>query len=174
MADTNEQKETKDWSVAWKNPFVIGWILILVLVITVNFFMVSMAIVTSTGLTVPDFYEKGKNMAAIVAKREKMYEMGWQVDLSMPVLIEGKTHSLELFIKDKNDQPFDVDKATLFYYRITKKDDGNVEFSSSNEVGAYHSKINLPLKGKYELVLELLKGEEKFLVSRIIFVEEKE
>lgn len=174
MVDTNEQKKPKDWSVAWKNPFVVGWVLILVLVVTVNFFMVSMAIVTNPGLTVPDFYEKGKNMAAIVAKREKMYEMGWQVDLAMPKLIMGKTYSLELFIKDKNNQPFDVDKATLFYYRISKKDDGNVEFTSSGTVGAYQSEISMPLKGKYELVLEVLKGEDKFLVSRVVFVEDKE
>jgi len=40
MQQNTKQQDTRDWSVAWKNPFVVGWIVILVVVVTVNFFMV--------------------------------------------------------------------------------------------------------------------------------------
>lgn len=164
----------KDWSVAWKNPFVVAWVGILVIVVIVNFFMVSMAIVTTTGLTVDDFYDKGKNMAAIVAKRDEMEKMGWQIDLKVPELMRDTSHPLVMKLKNKQGEAFDVDSATLYYYRITKKDDGEVVFLPTGNVGEYSTEINLPLKGKYEVILELLKGEEKFLASRKVFVKEKE
>jgi len=176
MDDNKVAKITKpkDWSVAWKNPFVLGWVGILIIVVTVNFFMVSMAIVTSTGLTVPDFYEKGKNMAAIVAKRGEMMEMGWQVDLVMPELVQNTNAPLVMNLKNKQGDAFDVDSAVLYYYRITKKDDGEIVFSPTGKLGEYTAQISLPLKGKYEMVLELLKEDKKYLVSQILSVQGKE
>jgi nitrogen fixation protein FixH len=46
----------KDWSQPLKNPFVIGWLVMLVLVLSVNLFMVNMAIVTNPGLVKNDLY----------------------------------------------------------------------------------------------------------------------
>jgi nitrogen fixation protein FixH len=171
----DNKKAIGDWSVAWKNPFVLSWIGILLLVIAVNFFMVSMAIVTAPGLTVPDFYEKGKNMGEILARRKRMEEMGWQMKLDMSGLVQGKDKVLILNVLDKNNVPFDVDTAILYFYRPSQKNnDGEVVFKPNNKIGEYKSEINLPLKGKYDLVMEVTKGEEVFNLGQTIMVYEKE
>ncbi len=167
------KKDTRDWSVAWKNPFVIGWFAILIIVLSVNFFMVSMAIVTAPGLTVPDFYEKGKNMAQIIARRKHMEELGWQFDIDLPILKEGKDQEVTVTVLDKDNNAFDVDTAVLYYYRPSnKKYDGELALQSSGQTGEYKGVINLPLKGKYDLVMEITKGNEVFNLGRSIMVQD--
>ena len=168
-------KTEKNWSVAWKNPFVISWIAILVVVVLVNFFMVSMAIVTSPGLTVDDFYDKGQRMGDILARRKRMAEIGWQMEFNLPELIQDKTQTLQLNIKDKYNVYFNVDSAILYYYRPSnKKYDGQLKLIPTIKTGYYQVNVNFPLKGQYELVVEVLKGEEKFLLGKKFFVTGKE
>ncbi len=168
------KKDTRDWSVAWKNPFVIGWFTILIIVLSVNFFMVSMAIVTAPGLTVPDFYEKGKNMGEIIARRKHMEELGWQFDIDLPILKEGQDQEVAVTVLDKDNNAFDVDTAVLYYYRPSnKKYDGQLELNSSGKTGEYKGVINLPLKGKYDLVMEITKGDEVFNLGRSIMVQDE-
>ena len=169
-----KNKVEKNWSVAWKNPFVVSWIAILVVVVFVNFFMVSMAIVTSPGLTVEDFYDKGQRMNDILARRKRMEEMGWKMELDLPKLIQNKTQTLQLNIKDKDGVYFDVDSAILYYYRPSnKKYDGQLKLIPKEKTGFYQADVNFPLKGRYELVVEILKGEKKFLLGKKFFVEEE-
>lgn len=172
QADLSVKKEKRDWSIAWKNPFVIGWFLILVVVLTVNFFMVSMAIVTAPGLTIPDFYEKGKNMGAIIAKRKHMEDLGWQFNIDLPLLKAGKNQVVTVKVLDEKGQAFDVDTAVLYYYRPSnKKYDGELLLQSTGKTGIYKATVNLPLKGKYDLVMEVTKGKEVFNLGRSIMVQ---
>lgn len=169
------EKKQADWSKPWKNPLVIFWFAILTIVLAVNFFMVSMAIVTSPGLTIEDFYAKGKNMNDIIAKRKRMEELGWQFDIDMPDLIAGKEHPITVRVLDKDNQPFDVDSAIFYYYRPSNKDyDGQLELKSTGDVGTYQNQINLPLKGKYDVIMEVVKGEEVFNFGRSIMVQESQ
>lgn len=175
MQVTQEKQDTRDWSVAWKNPFVIAWVGILVTVLAVNFFMVSMAIVTNPGLTVPDYYEKGKNMSAILAKRKHMEELGWQFRIDLPILTQGKPQEVTVTVLDKDERAFNVDTAVLYYYRPSDKSyDGEVVLTSTGQQGEYRGTLALPLKGKYELVMEITKGEETFNLGRAIMVQGKD
>jgi len=171
---TDPQKtDRRDWSVAWKNPFVIGWVLIMVLVLSVNFFMVSMAVVTAPGLTVPDFYEKGKNMGEIIAKREAMEEMGWQMQIDMPTLVAKQSHAVSVQVTDKTGQPMEVDSAVLYYYRPSNQAyDGQLMLTPAKATGLYQGQLSLPLKGKYDFVMEVVKDEQTYNLGRTIFVEQ--
>ncbi len=170
---TEKKVDGRDWSVAWKNPFVIGWFALLVIVLSVNFFMVSMAIVTFPGLTIEDYYEKGKDMGKIIAQRQKMEQMAWQIDINLPVLTQNKPQHYTILVKDKTGKPFNVDSAVLYYYRPSNKQyDGESALKPTGRVGEYEGDINLPLKGKYDFVLELKRGEELFQVGRTMMVQE--
>lgn len=167
--------DTRDWSVAWKNPLVIFWFVILLVVLMVNFFMVSMAIVTNPGLVIDDFYERGKNHAAILAHRQEMEKLGWQLNIDMPLLSEGKAEKLTLDIKDSNGQLFDVDSAVLYFYRPSDRNlDGSISFQSAGAMGQYIADFSLPLKGKWDFILEVVKGENKYSIGRSIMVQDPE
>lgn len=171
MADS--KPDTRDWSVAWKNPFVIAWIVILVIVVTVNFFMVSMAIVTNPGLVVDDFYEQGKRMDVILAEQKRMDELGWNLNVDMPILSEGKTDTVKLNITDKESNPIDVETAVLYFYRPSDRNlDGKIEMLKGDAVGQYQQEFALPLKGKWDLIMEVTKGDIRINIGRSIMVQD--
>jgi len=169
------KKDTRDWSVAWKNPFVVAWFVILTIVLAVNFFMVSMAIVTNPGLVIDDFYEKGKNMDAILAERKRMEKLGWQLKIDLPVLSEGKTDTVTLQVMDKENQPLEVETAVLYYYRpSSRKLDGEQPLAPTGTPGEYQSDFVLNVKGKWDIVMEVTQGDIRYNVGRSIMVRDPE
>lgn len=173
MSEQTQKTDTRDWSVAWKNPIIIFWFVILATVLLVNFFMVGMAYTTNPGLVIEDFYERGKNQAEIIAKRKEAEKLGWQLNVDMPDLVENQPAQFKLNLLDKDNQAFDVDSAVLYYYRPSdKKLDGSVELASQEEVGVYQSEITLPLKGKWDLMVEVIKGDDKYNIGRSIMVQD--
>lgn len=172
-ATTNKDK--RDWSNVWKNPFIIGWVVILTIVLAVNFFMVSMAIVTNPGLVIEDFYEKGKNMDKILAERKRMEALGWQLDVQLPIMSEGKTQTVSLQVLDKEGQAMSVDSAILYYYRPSDKNlDGQLELTPAGNKGVYQAEFTLALKGKWDLIMEVTQGENRYSIGRSIMVQDPE
>jgi len=164
--------DSRDWSVAWKNPFILAWFALLGIVLSVNFFMVSMAIVTFPGLTVEDYYEKGKDMGKIIAQRQKMESMGWQVEIDLPLLTQNQLQHYRVFVRDEKGHPLKIDSAVLYFYRPSDRNyDGESVLSPTGKLGEYAGEINLPLKGKYDFVLELKRGEDLYQVGRSMMVQ---
>lgn len=168
-----KKQDTRDWSVAWKNPFVIAWFVILLVVLTVNFFMVSMAIVTNPGLVVDDYYEQGKRMDVILAEQKRMKEIGWRFEIDMPVLEEGKEDTVKLKVLDEEDNGLTVDTAVLYFYRPSDRHlDGKAEMQATDNPGEYSLQFSLPKKGKWDLIMEVNKGDTRFNVGRSIMVQD--
>lgn len=166
------KKDTRNWSIAWKNPFIIAWFLILTVVLAVNFFMVSMAIVTAPGLTVEDFYEKGKNINQILAARKHMDNLGWEMKVDLPVMVQNKTQTIKITLLDEKKQAMVLDTAEFYYYRPSNKIyDGQVTLKPTAEIGVYAADLNLPMMGKYDLIIEVFGNSEKFSVGRSIMVQ---
>lgn len=171
MSETKQDK--RDWSVAWKNPFVIAWVSILLVVLTVNFFMVSMAIVTNPGLVIEDYYAQGKRMDVILAEQKRMEKIGWQLDINLPVLTEAKPEKITLKVLDKTGKPISVDSAILYYYRPSDRHlDGKLEMISSGQPGEYSQQFVLPKKGKWDLIMEVMQGDIRFNIGRSIMVQD--
>ncbi len=170
---SEEKKDKRNWSVAWKNPFVIGWFLILIIVVTVNFFMVSMAIVTNPGLVIDDFYEKGKNMDKTLANRKQMEEMGWQLSVDLPVLTQGQSEVVTLLVLDKQKRPLKVDSAVLYYYRPSdRKLDGEQVLTPTGKPGEFQADFVLNTKGKWDVIMEVKQGDLKYNIGRSIMVQD--
>ncbi len=170
---TDAKQDTRDWSVAWKNPFVIAWIVILVIVLAVNFFMVSMAIVTNPGLVVDDYYEQGKRMDVILAEQKRMEKIGWQLQVDLPIMSEGKPEKITLNVLDKDNKPLVVDTAVLYFYRPSDRNlDGQLEMQATSQGGTYIQEFSLPLKGKWDLIMEVTKGDIRFNIGRSIMVQD--
>lgn len=169
------KKDERDWSVAWKNPFVISWFAILTVVLSVNFFMVSMAIVTAPGLVIDDFYEKGKNMDKVLAERKRMESIGWQLNIDLPILSEGKTDMVKLLVLDKENRPLNVDSAILYYYRPSNRDlDGEQALVATGAEGEYQTELVLNTKGKWDIIMEVKQGELTYNMGHSIMVQDPE
>ncbi len=170
-----EKKGIVNWNVAWKNPFVIGWFAFLGLVLSVNFFMVSMAIVTAPGLTVEDFYKKGTEISAILEGRRHMEQLGWEVKVDSFSPVKDQVQTIRITVLDENKQAFSVNSAIFYYYRPSDKNyDGELILHPTAEIGVYESEIVFPLKGKYDVIIEIITDTERYKVGRSIMVQDSE
>ncbi|SIN69333.1 Nitrogen fixation protein FixH [Sulfurivirga caldicuralii] len=168
---TTEKK--RDWSRPLRNPFVIGWLVMLVLVLSVNLFMVNMAIVTNPGLVKTDLDHAEQSVAQIIRMDRKLESLGWHLELNIPLLTQNERVPVEARIATRDGHTIVGDKATLFYYRpADKRFDGQVEMIR-NKDGVFTGSLKLPLKGKWDVVLEIHKGEDTYQLGRSLWVQEK-
>lgn len=162
---------TKNWSNAWKNPFVLFWIFILVTVLAVNFFMVSMAIVTNPGLVNDNPYKHGTNYDKILEARKAQALLGWNLSMTWPELKEGETANIILHATDKNGAPLQGDHVSLFVYRpADPKADFVVALQPSGVAGEYQATVTLSKRGKWDWIAEVQQGSDKSSIAGELFV----
>ena len=93
----------------------------------------------------------------------------------MEVWLEGKTQKIKLQVLDKEGQPVDVDTAILYYYRPSDKNlDGKQPLQLAGKAGSYEADFSLPLKGKWDLIMEVEQGDIRFNMGRSIMVQDPE
>ncbi|MCW8957281.1 MAG: FixH family protein, partial [Gammaproteobacteria bacterium] len=81
----NSKRISQDNPHAWRNPWVLGWIALVVIVLVVNIAMISLAFITNPGLVTEDYYEKGidheENFNKRMAARSAL---GWSYRTEFP------------------------------------------------------------------------------------------
>lgn len=165
-------QERKNWSHPLRNPFVIGWLVMLVLVLSMNLFMVNMAIVTNPGLVKTDLDHAERSVAQIIRMDNKLSAFGWHLELAIPRLTQNQSIPVQARIATKSGETIVADQATLFYYRPADQNfDGQIQLTR-NKAGVFTGTLSLPLKGKWDVVLEILKGEDTYQLGRSLWVGE--
>jgi len=165
-------KAHKDWSRPLKNPFVIGWLVMLVLVLSVNMFMVNMAIVTNPGLVKNDLDHAEASVVEILRRQQDLEAKGWSMDLQIPLLQEKKPVDIQARIMTRDGVTIVGDEAILFYYRPADQSQGGQVKLTRQPDGSFTGELTLPLKGKWDVVLEIKKGEMTYQLGRSLWVEE--
>ena len=166
-----QQKAERNWSRPWKNPFVIGWFVMLILVLSVNLFMVNMAIVTNPGLVKTDLDHAEEHVAEILRRERQLENKGWALDLQIPKLTQNQAQTITARIHTRDGATVVADQATLFYYRpADKNQDGQVALTRQAD-GTFTGTLKLPLKGKWDVVLEIHKGKDLYQLGRSLWVE---
>ncbi|HQR81379.1 MAG TPA: FixH family protein [Thiotrichales bacterium] len=172
MSDaTQVEQPNKTWHKPWKNPFILFWLAILVVVLIVNFFMVSMAIVTNPGLVNSSPYKRGANYEAIMAERHAEAMLGWQISIEWPELKENAKTTLQLTALDKEGQAIVADSVELYAYRPSDlKEDFVLKLLAGEVAGQYQASVTMPKKGKWVWIAEVKRGNEKSSISGELMV----
>lgn len=165
------EKAIKTWHKPWKNPFILFWLAILIIVLMVNFFMVSMAIVTNPGMVNASPYKRGANYEAIMAERNAEALLGWQLSIDWPELKEKLPTTLLLNALDKEGQPIVADRVELYAYRPSDiKEDFVLKLSATDVAGRYQTLLTPPKKGKWVWIAEVTRGSQKSSISGELMV----
>lgn len=158
---------------AFRNPWVLGWIAAILLVLLVNAGFIFTAFVTSPGLVDKDYYEKGRDLEQdIVTRRTIRNQLGWKMSLSAnhkPAV--GQPARYTLNVVDKVGNPVDADRVTIRAYRPS---DAHSDFSGEMQkltAGVYTTEMLFPLKGIWDLTTTLTKGEDSLEHTRRISVQ---
>ncbi len=153
---------------ATKNPWFYGVIGLIVVVVTVNIIFISMAFITNPGLVDKNYYEKGqdyeKNMAKYRAARSAL---GWNYQTDFPVNpLINKRELYRITVVDKVGQPLTAANISVLAYRPS---DASADFTAEfSEIGAgiYEGHITYPLKGIWEITVDIKHGEDKYDFTR--------
>lgn len=154
---------------AWRSPWVIGWVAIVLTVVLVNAFMIFLAINVNPGLVVDDYYERGqsyeKNMVARMAK-----DPGWKMNISVPEMLPLAAPALVQFtLTTKDGGVVEPDSVIFYAYRLSN---ANEDFSVPMmrvKPGHYQAEVTFGLKGVWDTLVGVQKdGDEYNEALRVI------
>lgn len=159
---------SQDSKRAWRNPWVIGWLALVLIVLLINAAMISLALVTSPGLVTKDYYEKGRDFEANLNSRlAARNALGWHMKLDLPDAPYLQSPEFyRVSVVDRVGQPLENAKVTLNAYRPS---DAKADFQQvMQEIGPglYQTRLAFALKGVWELNVDVERGEDRFEISR--------
>jgi nitrogen fixation protein FixH len=159
---------------ALKSPWIRGLLAMMAVIVAANVTMITLAYKTSPGLVVDDYYEKGKNYNKSLEKMAAQKALAWDVHLSNPEKIEaGEKTGYGLTILDKSRSPLLADKVEIYAFRPS---DVAADFSAqmiAQAEGKYAGDMIFPLPGVWDLVVNIVKGDDQFEITKRIFVSKK-
>ena len=164
----NKKSFSQDNPYAWKNPWVIGLLSLIGVVLLVNIVMITLAFVASPGLVTEDYYEKGQdheqNVRTRIAARENL---GWSFTTDFPQNpVQNRKELYRFNIVDKVGNPLSDAEVSIKVYRPS---DANADFDVTmleTLPGRYETFITYPLKGMWELNVLVKRDDDVFDFSR--------
>ncbi len=164
---------SQDNKQAMRNPWVLGWLALLITVIGVNVAFIATAFITSPGLVDEHYYEKGRDHEKnFQQKMEARSRLGWNITLQTPEKITvAKPTTYSVNVVDRLGNPLKGARVSLQAYRPS---DASADFTTELEPiadGVFQSKLPLPLKGIWDLTVTVTQGEEVLSTARRVIVQ---
>ena len=163
---------SQDNKHAMRNPWVLGWLGLLITVVAVNVAFIITAFKTSPGLVEENYYEKGRDVEEHFHKRmEARNRLGWDINVQTPSeIVIGQESTFNVNVVDKVGMPLNNAEVTLQAYRPS---DATADMSIKMDFvshGIYQTRLTLPLKGIWDLKVKVRSGEDELDISRRISV----
>lgn len=166
---------SQDNKSAMRNPWVLGWLGLLITVLAVNVIFIVTAFKTSPGLVDKNYYEKGRDHDANYQKKlEARGRLGWHMQLQIPEHVTvWQPTSFTINAVDRIGNPLKDVTVTLYAYRPSDAAADKQFQMEPVAPGIYQSRIALPLKGIWDLRATVTQGEESLEVERRVIVREQ-
>lgn len=168
-----DQKISQSNKRALRNPWVIGWLAIVVIVVAVNVVMITLAVVTNPGLVSEDYYERGRyNERHYIQRVAERNALGWTASLDTPLSAQvGATQTYRVTVVDKVGMPLRNATVELNAFRPA---DAKADFAvPMTEVapGQYQAAVEFPLKGVWDLIVNIKQDDKDFDLPRRLHVQ---
>lgn len=152
----------RDKQSAWRSPWVIAWIGILVVFVLVSGYRIYLAVQTNPGLVDADYYQRGQDY-----ERNRLKKMardpGWLMKLEAPLKVDvGKPARFHFRVTDKHGEPVTPDAVTFYVYRPS---DAKKDFSQPMQAvgsGEYEADVTFPLLGLWDILVSVQNGEDEY------------
>jgi nitrogen fixation protein FixH len=153
-----------------RNPWVIGWFGLVIVFLTVNAVFIVLAIVSSPGLVVEDYYEQGrqyeKNAIKMLAMQNRLQ---WDSKLEIPKTVTlNQADTYRFSATDARGLPITDADVKLIAYRPS---DANADFTTVLQPigpGLYQGALSFPLPGVWDLNVKVQHGEDRLeMVQRL-------
>jgi len=167
--NSNSTSKKQSW---YKSPWVIGWLLLVLVVMAVNAFMIFQSVNDFPGLVVDDFYERGQNYEENILKKLENNEK-WVTEFQLDEIHSNKLISIAFTINDKQGKPAQAEKITLFAYRPSDaKKDFSVPMILSDDKKTYQADMTFDSKGKWDLLASVTIDGTEVNYAKTVFVKD--
>lgn len=121
------------------------------------------------GLVTEDGYQKGLRYNDVIADAARQKKLGWELKISYKNL-QNKSGELEIFLFDKNHKKISNAVVNVDFKRPTQE---GKDFSRELEFlnSSYKAKIDFPLEGQWEFLINASKGSDVFLQTKRYIVQ---
>lgn len=152
----------RDKQSAWRSPWVIAWVGLLVTFILVSGFRIYLAIQTNPGLVHNDYYERGQEYEQNRLKKMAR-DPGWNMQLEAPEAVDiGKPAHYRFRVTDRSGTPVTPDSVTFYVYRPSDaKQDFSVPMQQTG-IGVYEAEVTFPILGLWDILVSVKNGEDEY------------
>ena len=158
---------------AFRNPWVLGMLGFILVVVGINIFFITNAISTNPGLVDKDYYEKGRHFEqSIQQRREMVSRLGWDLRVQVPEeIVMNQRTTVYLNAVDRVGLPLEGAAVQLHAYRPS---DAAADFTvemTPYAPGIYSAEVSFALRGIWDLKVLVSQGEDQIEESRRISVQ---
>jgi len=119
--------------------------------------LIYLAASSDDGMVDSNYYSKGLNYQSTLNERLRQKAMDWTVDFK-----RDKSGEYRLKVIDRESKPIEEAKVNLIFFRPTQSGyDQNLSLKEEKP-GFYSGKIELPLKGIWDVNIEIKKENKKW------------
>ena len=141
-----------------KSPVMMLMLVLFVALVGATVWRIITALETHPGLVVADAYETGERYGSTLKKRNELIQQGWKLELALPETITHGVKQTYRAISTKQAVRLNKADATAYFYRpLEMKHDFSMPMTKTSD-GAYQLEVSLPLKGRWDLLVEISKG----------------
>ena len=157
---------------ALRNPWVLGWLGFVLIVLAVNVSLILLSRASNPGLVDKNYYDRGRDFERNVLKQNSARALlGWETRLDTPEhIVMTQAAVLHFVVADNRGLPLSDADITLTAYRPA---DAAADFLMPMlpvAAGRYQADIVFPLKGTWDLIVKVKRGEDEYELTRRISV----
>jgi len=170
MSPVADDPRSANRGSAWRSPWVLAWIGLIVVVLGVNITMVTLAFVTSPGLVRSDYYESGRAVEeSIVSRREEAAGLTMSIDTPVD-LTAGLTTTIRFYVVDRVGQPVAAEQVTYYAYRPSDAERDFALPMVEEDTGRYAVTLHFPLAGVWDTLVSMKTGDHEVSLAQRVNV----
>lgn len=157
---------------ALRNPWVLGWLGFVFIVLAVNIGLIVLSRSSNPGLVDKNYYDHGRDYERNVLKKNSARAaLGWEARLETPVhIVMAQPAELRFVVADNRGFPLSDAAISLTAYRPADAAADFMVIMNQSAAGRYQADINFPLKGTWDLIVKVKRGEDEYELTRRISV----
>ncbi|HIF47009.1 FixH family protein [Candidatus Thioglobus sp.] len=141
-----------------KSPMAVSMLVLFLILVGATVYRIITAIETHPGLVVEDAYLSGEAYGETLNARNQLLAQGWTLNLNTPKVVKHGIEQTYTAVSAKNGKVFSAAKAVAYFYRPLEMKHDFSKPMYVNKEGVYQVEVILPLKGRWDVLIEITKG----------------
>ncbi len=156
---------------ALKNPWPLALLLLFVLFLLVNSFFIYTSFKMGPNLVVDDFYQRGQQYLHKQAEQKK-YQSAWTGKILFPIDMQvNQMHTVDFIVQGKSGLNLKLDSVIIYAYRPSDRNADFMRVMKKIQPGIYQASMVFNLPGRWEVIVEAKKGDDKATFLQIIDID---